>query len=201
MVGPWEWGGARTVVAPIVAEKLSGPQVHVMERNPKGAQGWPETCRDLVLVVLQRVFWGHPTRIMRLLLLFTLAWLLSGCRLAGPSYQVPQKLFWTQWVLVELQGESVPGTVQSSMQLSPAGQVTGNGGIHRYLAQFELAPDGMLSFSRPRCVEPLGPDWGWGQEERFLTSLEHSAHWWFYGPYLVIADSWNRPHLVFLPAE
>ncbi|MHC4375213.1 MAG: META domain-containing protein [Planctomycetota bacterium] len=137
---------------------------------------------------------------MRLLLWITLAWLLPGCLSIEPRQQAPNKLFWTQWVLIELQGESLPGTVQSSMQLGSSGQVTGNGGMHRFLAQVDLEPDGTLSFTRPRCVQQIGPDWGWAQQERFLTSLEHSARWWFYGPYLVIADAWNRPHLVFLPA-
>jgi len=138
---------------------------------------------------------------MRFLLPIALAWLLPGCRLVEPRHDAPQKLFGTQWILIELQGESVPGTVQSSMHLAEGGQATGNGGMHRFLADFELGPEGALGFSRPRCVQQIGPDWGWAQQERFLASLEHSSRWWFHGPYLVIADAWNRPHLVFLPAE
>lgn len=140
-------------------------------------------------------------RITRLLLWITLVWLLPGCRLTEPRFEAPQKLFSTQWVLIELQGESVPGTVQSSMHFGSGGEVTGNGGMHRFLAHVVLGSGGALSFTRPSCVQQIGPDWGWSQQERFLSSLEHSARWWFYGPYLVIADAWNRPHLVFLPAH
>lgn len=138
---------------------------------------------------------------MRLFLWITLAWALPACRLTEPQFDPPQRLFWTRWILIELQGESLTGTVQSSMHLAEGGQATGNGGMHRFLADFELGPEGSLSFSRPRCVQRVGPEWGWPQQERFLSSLEHSSRWWFHGPYLVIADAWNRPHLVFLPAE
>lgn len=138
---------------------------------------------------------------MRLLLWITLAWLLPGCHLAEPSFEAPQKLFNTEWLLIELQGEPVPVTAQSSMQLSSGGQVTGNGGVHRFSARLQLGPNGALNFTRPSCVQQIGPNWGWSHQERYLSFLEHSVRWWFYGPYLVIADAWNRPHLVFLPAE
>lgn len=140
-------------------------------------------------------------QVMRILLLLSLGWVLTSCLRPRVSEEGRNRLMWTQWVLIELSGDSVPGTVQSNMHLSESGQVTGSGGMHRFLANFELGDNGAVSFSRPRTIQQVGPDWGWTQQERFLSTLERTSRWWFYGPHLVLADSWNQPHLVFLPAE
>jgi heat shock protein HslJ len=84
-------------------------------------------------------------------------------------------LAYTEWALVELEGESVE---VPSDQIRPAivldleeSRVTGSGGVNRLTGPFALT-GGKLRFGRLATTRMAGPEEAMRREERFLAALD-----------------------------
>lgn len=80
----------------------------------------------------------------------------------------------TNWLAEDIEGKGVIDKAQSTLSISSAGKVTGQGGCNRYFAQAEINGDKIrvrdVGATMMACAEAL-----MDQERRFFTAIEKAA--------------------------